>query len=272
MSDSDAPKALLVLKRALMMPLPISLLVGGALWLALLHGNVWGVLGLIAGIAGAAIYTTLKVQDEEFIRESIRLAHERERRTDGMRMEFRIEELDIESRVKMKTIVRLQNEIAEDVDNSPIDAVATGMADTVGQTEELVERSLAMSRKRRELLRYLSKTEKSGIEARIHSLQGKADAETDPARKAELSTSLQAKEQELKDYLAIEESADRVLTQLDSIECSFESLRARLVRIKSGKVDEWTAARQELQTELVGLNTAVDSIEQSISEALSIGG
>ena len=262
----------MVLKRALMMPLPISLLAVGALWLALLHGNVWGFLGLIASIAGATVCTVLKLQDEKFIHESVRLAHERERHIDTNQMVFRMEELDIESRVKMKAIVRLQNEIAEDVENSPIDAVATGMADTITQTEELVERSLAMSQKRRELLRFLSKTEKSGIDARIHSLRGKLDTETDPARKTEIGVSIQAKEQELKDYLAIEESADRVLTQLDSIECSFESLRARLVRIKSGKVAEWTAARQELQTELTGLNTAVDSIEQSISEALSIGG
>lgn len=270
MPDTDVPKALLVLKRALMMPLPLSLLAGGVLWLALLRGNFLGFLGLIAGIAGAAIYTTLKLNDEEFIRASVRLAHERERRTDTMRMEFRIEELDVESRVKMKAIVRLQNEIAEDVDNSPIDAVATGMADTIKQTEDLVERSLAMSQKRRELLRYLNKTDKSSIEARIHSLRGKLDTETDPALKTEIGTSLQAKEQELKDYLAIEESSNRVLTQLDSIECSFASLRARLVRIKSGKVDEWTAARLELQTELTGLNMAVDSLEQSISEALSL--
>ena len=55
------------------------------------------------------------------------------------------------------------------------------------------------------------------------------------------------------------------------IEIAFSSLRARLVRIKSTDVSEWLAANQELQTELGGLNTAADTLSQSINEALSTG-
>lgn len=269
MTETGLRKLALVIKRALRAPVSVVLLSGGILWAALLR-DTWGVLGLIGAVAAVTVYALVKLQDESFIREAVRQAHEVERRSDAMKFEFRIEELDVESRIRMKSIVKLQGEIAEEVDDSPIDAVSTGMADTVTQTAALVERGLAMSQKRRELERYLHKTDPGAIQSRINSIENKLAAEIDPTRKAEVEVSLKAKRQELDDYKAIAASAERVLEQLDGIECSFSSLKTRLIRIKSAGVDEWTAANQELRTELAGLNTAVDSLEQSVNEVLNL--
>ena len=93
--------------------------------------------------------------------------------------------------------------------------------------------------------------------------------ETDPERKPEIEASLEAKKREIDDYRAIEQSSQRILEQLDAVECPFAGLRARLVRIKSTDITEWVAANEDLKTELGGLNTAVDTLELSINEALS---
>ncbi|MGC8863675.1 MAG: hypothetical protein ACP5R5_12995, partial [Armatimonadota bacterium] len=149
---------------------------------------------------------------------------------------------------------------------------AVGLAETVEQTEHVLERGIAMAEKRRELQRYLNRTDAGEIEARIRTLEAKLQSEIDPQRRLEIEASLKAKRQELDDYHAIDQAARRVLDQLDSIQCAFEGLRARLMRIKSSDIAEWTAANEELKTELGGLATAVDTVEHSIQEALSVGG
>lgn len=271
MPDSRWHNFKLVIKRVLRTPASLITLTLAALF-ALIHNGWLGLAVLVGAVVGVSIYTVLKLQDESFIRATLREDHERVRRDDLMDRTFRIEELDVESRVRMKGIIKLQSEIAEDVAGSPVDGEAAGLVDTVRQTDDLVERGLALSQQRRELLRYLTKTDESTIAARINSMEAKLETEQDPVRRSEIKASLASKRQELEDYGAIQRAAARVLDQLDGIECAFSSLRARLVRIKSTDVSEWLAANQELQTELGGLNTAVNTLAESINEALSVGG
>ncbi len=272
MSDTKWRNLGIVLRRVLRTPFALSALGLGVLWAMLMHNSIWGVLGLGAALAAVAAYAAAKLQDETFIREAVRESRQHERQYDSRRLEFRLEQLDVESRVRMKATLRLQQEIAEEVESSPIDEVAVGLADTVRQTEALVERGLELAQKRRDLLRYLNRTDDGAIRSRISSLEARLEHENNPTRKAEIETALAATRQELDDYTAIESAAARILSELDSIEYSFSSLRARLVRIKSSDLQEWVSANTELQTELGGLNTAVDSLERSINEALSIQG
>ncbi|MHB9038576.1 MAG: hypothetical protein ACYC64_18145 [Armatimonadota bacterium] len=260
----------LVVKRALRMPFSIVLMSTGVL-LALLMHDMLGLFIVFGCVAGAFVYAISKLQDEEFIRAAIREDAGKRHAHDTITRTFRIEELDVESRVRMKTIVKLQNEIAEDVANSPIDEHAAGLTETVEQTETLVDRALAMAQQKRELQRFLLKTDDKSIEARIHSLENKLEAENDSARRSETEISLAAKRQELEDYRAIEQAGARIMDQLESIECSLASLRARLVRIKSTDIKEWVSANEELKVELGTLNTSVDTLEESIREALIIG-
>ena len=269
MPHSKWRNLVVVAKRALVAPFSLGMLAYGILWALLLHDSVLGILGLGGAFAVVAIYMIAKLQDESYIRDALRDAQERERRTRAFKRGFHVEELEVESRLKIKSIVKLQNEIADDVVNSPIDEVAVGLADTVTQTEHLIERALDMAQKRRELQQYLNRTDDHAIESRIESLSEKLAEQTDPQQRAEIELSLAAKQQELDDYRAIEQSAGRILRQLDGIECSFASLRARLVRIKSTDVNEWVAANEELKTELGGLSSSVDILEQSIDEALN---
>ena len=265
MSESRRRNLWVVIRRALRQPFAVGVLALGAV-LSLGYMSPIPIAGA-AVIAG--IYAALKLQDTSFIRAALREAGEREREADLTSRTFRIEELDVDSRLRMKAIVRLQNDIAEDVANSPVDEVAVGLVDTVEQTEHVLDRGLAMAQKRRELQRYLNRTDLAAIEARIHSLEAKLQSEDDPVRRSEIESSLGAKRRELDDFHAIDQASHRVLEQLDSIQYAFEGLRARLVRIKSSDVAEWTAANEELKTELGGLTTAVDTVEQSIEEALT---
>ncbi len=258
----------LVVRRALRQPFSIGVLVAG---LGLSALTLWGWPAL-AAVVVEIVYIAIKLRDDQFIRDSIAENRESQLRADRRDRMFRIEELDVESRVRMKSIVKLQKEISEDIVNSPVDEVTSGLADTVERTEEIVDRGLAMAQKRRELERYLRRTERSAIEARVRALESKLASETDALRKSEIETALSAKRQELEDYHAIQQAAAQVLDQLDAIECSFQGLRARLVRITSTRLDDWVAARDELNTELGTITTSVDAVAQSVEEALSVGG
>ncbi|MCE5324311.1 hypothetical protein LLG46_13505 [bacterium] len=257
----------LVIKRALKMPLSVILLSVGALFALMMH-NLPGLFIFGLSITGVFFFVLSKLQDSDFIRAAIREDTNRRHAHEAESRVFRIEELDIESRVRMKTIVRLQNEIADDIASSPIDETAAGLADTLVQTEDIVDRALSLAQQKRELQRFLNKTDPTSIESRITDLQHRLESETDHARHSEIEIALGAKRRELDDYRAIEQAGVRIMGQLESIECSFAGLRARLVRIKSTDIKEWVSANEDLKVELVGLHTAVDTLEQSINESL----
>lgn len=267
MPNSQWHNFVLVVKRALKTPVSVGLLTIGALF-ALATPNWLGLLIFGCCVAGTLIYSLTKLHDETFIRTAIRDDISRRHSQDATARTFRIEELDVESRVRMKAIVRLQNEISEDVASSPIDERAAGLAETVEQTENLVDRALVLAQQKRELQRYLTRTDESSITSRLESLQGKLESEIDPARRSEIEISIAAKQQELKDYQAIKLAGARIISQLEAIECSFSSLRARLVRIKSTDIKDWVSANEELKIEFGGLNKSVDTLEQSINEAV----
>lgn len=268
MSDSTWRYLVIVIRRVLQTPIAISVLGLGLLWSLLMRESSVGLWGLAVAITVVIAYGIAKLQDDEFIRQAIRDSDEVGRRHDKMMRELHIEELDVESRVRMKAIVKLQRDIVEDAGNSSVDAVNTGLADTVQLTDHLLERGLALAQRRRELQRYLVKTDENSIRGRIESLKNKLNNITDATQRSETEMSIAAKQQELDDYTVIAQASERILTELDSIECGFASLRARLVRIKSTDINDWVSANQELQMELGGLNTAVDSLEQSINEVL----
>lgn len=270
MHGSKLQNFFLVVARALKHPLSLGLLGSGLLFALLMH-NLLGLLILGGAAAGVVAFIIAKLRDESFIRSAVQEASARDRSAERQEREFRIEELDVDSRVRMKTIVRLQNEIAEDVERSSVNELAVGMSDTIEVTDGLVERALLMAQKRRDLQHYLAKTDKKSIENSISNLRSRVQQTTDPLKQAEIESLLTAKQQELDDYNAIENSASRVLDQLDSIEYAFSSLRAKLVRLNSTEIREWTSANEELRTELGGLNQSVDVLVQSINEALSIG-
>ena len=64
----------------------------------------------------------------------------------------------------------------------------------------------------------------------------------------------------------------RTTTRSDSIECSFQGLRTRLVRVASTNIDDWVVARDDLNAELTGVTTAVETVAQSVDEALMVRG
>ncbi len=268
MRGSIRRKLFAVVRRALRQPLSLAVIVAGGIWSLATSSGIPFVIALVLALA----YAVVKLQDDEFVRTAIQEASGRQREADLLARTFRVEELDVDSRIRLKAIIKLQSEIEEDVANSPVDEVAVGLADTVEQTAALIERGLAMAQKRRELLRYLNRTEPSAIENRIASLESKLESESDEARRSEIEASLSSKRQEIEDYQAIHKASQRVLEQLDSIQVAFEALRARLVRIKSSDIADWVAANQELKTELGHVVTAADVVEKSIEEALSVGG
>lgn len=177
----------LVVRRALSTPLSISLLGIGVLFALVMH-SVPGLAILGGTIAVVMLYALAKVHDESFMRATIQEALDHEHKTELTNRVFRIEELDPECRVKMKTIARLFSEIAEDVANSPIDAAATGLTEMVKQAESLLERGLRMAQKRRDLMHYLTETDSQAIEMRKsgHTIKfgtGKRPGKKIPTRK-----------------------------------------------------------------------------------------
>ncbi|MCE5198682.1 MAG: hypothetical protein ABFD54_02285 [Armatimonadota bacterium] len=267
MSDPRWRNFGLVLKKALRMPFPVIVLMAGVLFTLISHNFT----GLAIFVVAVVVYVLLKLRDEQFIRDTIHEASSARHADDVMTRTFQVEQLDEESRIRMKAIIRLHDEIAHDVQTSQVDAIATGLAGTIDQTQELVGRALELSQSRRDLLRYLRATDEQSIETRIGDAESRLQDEPDESLRAQIQTGIKARQRELDDYRAIEQAAGRILDQLDAVQSSFAGLRARLVRVKSTDIADWVAANNELQVQIGSLNIAVDAVEQSVSEVLNIG-
>lgn len=264
---SGQNKLTIVIKRLLRQPLTIIALAGGLL----VSLSMQNLLPILLAVVLTAAYGFIKLRDEEFIRTAIRDHLDHQRREDMARRIFRIEELDIEARVRMKSISKLQDEIEEEIISSPIDEDGTGLSDIADRSSSVVERGMQLAKRRSELCKYLVGASEQSIIDRIKNLENKLAKEADPLQISEIQISLAAKSKELEDYHAIKNASDRILNELDAIETSLSSLKARLVRIKTTEIGDWTAANTELKTELEALDNSVTVIEQTVEEVLRIG-
>jgi len=246
-------------------PFPLLVLLLGLLIGAGLHNSiglaVFVVCALASGIYAAGLSKTRTMLAEEQCDDA--RAQSKEAKWQRTRQ---IETLDEESRVKMKRIVKHYDAIRAEVEALGSETASPEMVDTMLQTGILAERGMALAKKRVELLRYLIKTDPKQIRADIDSLKADLAAEKDPDSAANIRSSIQAREEELANVTAIEDTCEHILHQLESTAASFAGLESRFVRLRSADVDSRLSVATELRTQIGGLNDALTTVETSVSE------
>ncbi len=251
--------------KALGKPFPIlALLLGLVIGLAL-HNLVglaiFVVCAAAAGIYAAALSKTRTMLAEE--QSDVDYEANKEAKWQRTRQ---IEVLDEESRVKMKRIVKHYDSIREEVEAAGTETESPEMADIMLQTGILVERGMALAKKRVELLRYLIKTDPTQVQADIESLKKDLAQETDGDSLTHIKSSIQAREEELANVTAIQNTCEHILHQLESTAASFAGLESRFVRLRSADVDSRLSVATELRTQIGGLSDALTTAETSVSQ------
>jgi len=230
-------------------------------------GRIVVVLGGAAEI-GLLLYN---LNNPRFIRHAVIEQRRRELSQHVEELSAQIDELDAESRIRMRGILQLYKELQADADDPDVQDYAEGtLRAGAAKAWALTDRALRLAKKKKELQRYLDRVEEERLEEYVQALQQRAAAAADQTERIQYEQALRLKTRELEDYRSIAASARRIDGQLENIECAFSSLKARIVRLKAADVTQWGAAGEQLRSELDSLSSAVETLEQSVNEALSI--
>src|SRR5262249_18783670 len=95
------------------------------------------------------------------------------------------------------------------------------------------------------------------------------EATTDPVTKSQYEQALKAREAELQTYQAISQATGRIDSQLENVEATFASWKAKVIRIKTADVASAASVSQGLYQELGALSSEIDLLDNSVKEALS---
>lgn len=186
-------------------------------------------------------------------------------------LEEELQHLDVESRLRMRTILQLYKDLYGDVDDPDLqDYTISTFRTSVAQIGSLTERALRLARKKRDLQRYLDRNDETQLLNYLQDLQARTESTTDPVIQSQYEQAMSLKKRELEDYRAIATTVRRIDGQLENVECAFAGLRARVVRLKAADVTQWDVASEQLKGELESLSSVVEMLEQSVNEALSI--
>jgi DNA repair exonuclease SbcCD ATPase subunit len=257
----------LVAKNVLRKPATFAIVVGSTA-LSLMVGDPWPLAAGGAVEAGIFLYY---LNNENNLRQALREEHQRIRDKETEALEDVLNSLDPESRYRIRNIMQLQREITQEAEDPEVARYAEGTLQTsVAQVNSLADQAIRLAQKKRELQRYLDKNEEKSIARYIEDLQQKLESATDPVTQSQYQQALAAKTHELEDSRAINQAAKRLEGQLETIECSFSGLKARIVRLKSAEITQLTTAWEQMGQELQTLSTDMDTLEKSVNEALAI--
>jgi hypothetical protein len=269
MSDlTSAGRFRYVAKAVLRSPLSVGIIVAGAA-MSLAAGNAWWA-PMVLG-AGAWFWLLFsRLHNEEYLRKLFAELQARENDLSEEQVETALEGMDFETRQRIRYIVQLQKEIMREARADDVADYARRDLDRLAsQLAPVVKRSVRIATRKQQLVKYLHNVDERALANYATNLRQRIEATQDPVARSQYEHALKAREAELQTYQAISQAAGRIDSQLESVEATFASWKAKVIRIKTVDVSGASMVTQGLDQELAGLNSDIDLLEGSVTEALS---
>ncbi|MGC8668692.1 MAG: hypothetical protein ACP5VE_11315 [Chthonomonadales bacterium] len=238
---------------------------GGALavWL-----HSWLFVGLTVAAEAAILWWRL--HDEEYLRHLFAKRRQHEETLSEQQIELALDQMDFETRQRVRYILQLQKEVAREARASDVEEYAKQDLDRIAsQLMPLVQRAVRMAIRKQQLAKYLQNVDEKALQSYCTSLEQRIASTTDEVAKAQYEQALKARRAELQTYQAIAQASSRIDSQLENVEATFANWKARVIRIKTADVAGAATASQDLLQELGALNNEIDLLDSSVSEALA---
>jgi hypothetical protein len=268
---STSERFLYVLKQVLRSP--ASLAVWALALIAMLRLAPLGPPGLLPlGIAfvvqGALLFRALR--DENYLQRIFSARRDREESLTEHQIEEILERMDFETRQRLRYILQLQKEMAQEARGPDVESYARKDLDRISdRLAPLVKQALKLAERRQKLTRYLHNVDERALRNYCNTVRQKIETTTDPVQKAQFEQALVAREAELQTYQAISQAVARIDSQLENVEATFASWKAKVIRIKTAEIGAASAVSEGLYHELDALSTEINTLDSSVSEALS---
>jgi hypothetical protein len=224
---------------------------------------------IFAGLAQCGlIYNNL--QNEEYLRKLFVERQEREETYTDQQVESLLEQMDFETRQRIRYILQLQKEIsrearADDVESytrKDLDRMASSLA-------PIVQRAIRLALRKQQLSKYLQNVDDRALKNYCSNLEQRIAKTDDPVAKAQYEQALRARQTELQTYQAIAQASGRIDSQLENVEATFASWKAKVIRIKTADLASAASASEGLYSELETLSSNIDILDKSVSQALA---
>lgn len=230
--------------------------------------GIWWIL-LAAGAAQAGLVFS-RLNNEAYLRRLFMQRQERDESLSEQQIEGVLEQMDFETRQRIRYIVQLQKEISREARGEDVETYTRKDLDRIaGSLAPLVQRAVRIAIRKQQLTKYLLNVDERALKNYINNLKQRIDKTEDPVARTQYEQALRARDTELQTYQAITQAAGRIDSQLENVEATFASWKAKVIRIKTADVSSAAAVSQGLYQELEGLSTDIDILDKSVSQALA---
>ncbi len=173
--------------------------------------------------------------------------------------------LDSETSTLLAGIVESQERLLGYYDAGP-----SLMPGTRAEVTSLLEHCLSLAEKRRQLQTFLSSIRSPEVQRQACQLQTRLEQTHDPVTRQLYEQALAQKQQELENYVRLEDAVARIDGQLAAVRCTFDNLLSRVVRMQAGEVAAEQPATDPVYEELNRLSRGVEALETSLTETLTL--
>jgi hypothetical protein len=132
----------------------------------------------------------------------------------------------------------------------------------------LLEHCLSLAEKKQQIQTYLAVNRGYDIQRQVYQLQLRIEQSSDPVTIGLYEQAIEQKRQELENYGCLEEAITRIDGQLAAVQCTFDNLIGKLVRLRSAESVAGELVTDPLFADLQRLSTGVVALEDSLNEIL----
>ncbi len=262
---SSADRLAIVVKDVQLSPLSLAIWATGIAAGAL--GYLWG---LAAVLVVQIIRTVMTLNNETYLKQLFAKRQEKAESLTDEQVENTLEKMDFETRQRLRYVLQLQKEIirearAEDVEKY----IAESLERIVQKLFPLTSQAIRLADRKQKLAKYLYNVDERALTSYCTGVQKRIKETDDPVQKAQYEQALRSRQNELDTYRSIAQAAARIDSQLENVEATFASWKAKVIRIKTADVNSAASASEGLYLELDSLSSEINILDSSVSEALA---
>jgi len=128
---------------------------------------------------------------------------------------------------------------------------------------------MRIATRKQQLTKYLNHVDDRALRSYAENLRRRVEATADPVTRKQYEQALKARETELGSYGAIAQASGRIDSQLENVEATFASWKAKVIRLKTVDIGNVASYSEGLVQELDSLGREIELLDTSVTEALA---
>ncbi|GEM_PF-1739587 len=264
---STGQRFLYVARRVFTSPASIGVWIAAVAVSSVLH---WSWIPIAAALGVQAFLLNRRLNDEDYLRRVLADREESEQELSESRIEDCLAAMDFETRQRIRYVIQLQREIAREARGEDVQPYARAELDRIaGRLPSLVQQAIRIASRKQQLAKYLHHVDERALQAYADNLRQRVEATQDPVARRQYEQALKARETELGTYQAIAQASGRIDSQLENVEATFASWKAKVIRLKTVDIGNVATFSEGLVSELDTLGSQIETLDTSVTEALA---